>query len=147
MADLHYRITWLLPRPSGGQLVLFRHRKCMGMTTAVDEIACRSWTMCPLPIVLRLFVADTISSATVCSQYVKTLCMRQKHGKFYYHNYGTTARPTKNWLTRLILWQLAKMMFPGLHYIAKPSQFISWKYCSGTMTTIVPPSNFNDSHT
>ena len=30
MADLHYRITWLLPRPSGGQLVLFRHTKCMG---------------------------------------------------------------------------------------------------------------------
>ena len=82
------------------------------MTTAVDKIACRSCTTCPLPIVLRLFVADTISSATVCSQYVKTLRTRQKHGKFYYHNYGTTARPTKNRLTRLILRQLAKMMFP-----------------------------------
>jgi len=30
MADLHYRIMWLLPCPSGGQLVLFHHTKCMG---------------------------------------------------------------------------------------------------------------------
>ena len=28
MADLHYRITWLLPRPSGGQLLLVLHTKC-----------------------------------------------------------------------------------------------------------------------
>ena len=87
----------------------------------VDKIACCSCTGCPLPIVLRLFIADTISSATVCSQYVKTLRTRQKHGKFYCHNYGTTARPTKNLLTRLVLRQLAKVMFPGLHCIAEPS--------------------------
>ena len=30
MADLHDSITWLLPRPSGGQLVLILHTKCMG---------------------------------------------------------------------------------------------------------------------
>ena len=94
------------------------------MTTVVDKIACRSCTACPLPIVLRLFIADTISSATVCSQYVKILCTRQKR-KFYCHNYGTTARPTKNRLTQLVLRQLAKVMFPGLHCIAEPSQFIN----------------------
>ena len=30
MVDLHYRITRLLPRPSGGQLLLVLHTKCMG---------------------------------------------------------------------------------------------------------------------
>ena len=81
--------------------------------------------------------------ATICRQYVKILHTRQKHGKFSSHNCRTTARPTKNRLTRLVLRQLVKMMFPGLHCIAEPSQFISWKCCHGTMTTILPPSNFN----
>ena len=30
MAELHYKITWLLLRPSGGQLVLLHHTKCIG---------------------------------------------------------------------------------------------------------------------
>ena len=108
----------------GVSSLFFAIQNVWEMTTVVDKIACRSCTACPLPIVLRLFIAD-ISSATVCSQYVKTLRTRQKHGKFYCHNYGTTARPTKNRLTRLVLRQLAKMMFPGFHCIAEPSQFIN----------------------
>ena len=28
-----------------------------------------------------------------------------------------------------------------------PSQLLSWKYCHGAMTIIVPPTSFNDSHT
>ena len=71
----------------------------------------------------------------------------QKHGKFYCHSCRTRARLTKNRLTRFVLRQLAKMMFPRLHCIAESSQFISWQYCSGTMTTILLPSNFNDLHT
>ena len=125
MADLHYRSRDYCHALLGVSSFFFAIGNVWEMTTAVDKIACRSCTTCPLPIVLRLFVADTMSSATVCSQYVKTLRTRQKHGKFYFHNYGTTARPTKNRLTRLILRQLAKMMFPGLHCIAKPSQFIN----------------------
>ena len=54
--------------------------------TVVDKIACRSCTVCPPSIVLRLFIADTISSATICRQYVKSLRTRQKHGKFSCHN-------------------------------------------------------------
>ena len=65
------------------------------MTTVVDKIACRSSTACPPPIVLRLFITDTISSATICSQYVKILRMRQKHDKFSCHNCRTTARWTE----------------------------------------------------
>ena len=41
------------------------HTKCMGMTTVVDKIACRSCTACPPPIVLTLFIADTIGFTTV----------------------------------------------------------------------------------
>ena len=108
----------------GGSSFFFAIQNVWEMTTVVDKIACCLCTACPLPIVLRLFIADTISSVTVCSQYAKTLCTRQKHSKVYCHNYGTT-RPTKNRLTRLVLRQLAKMLFPGLHCIAKPSQFIN----------------------
>ena len=111
--------------PLGVSSFFFAVQNVWEMTTVVDKIACRSCTTCPLPIVSRLFVADTISSATVCRQYVKSLRTRQKHGKFSCHNCGTTARPTKNQLTRPILRQLAKMMFPGLRCTAEPSQFIS----------------------
>ena len=58
-------------------------------------------TACPPPIILRLFITDTISSATICRQYTKILRMRQK--KLYSHNCGTKARLTKHRLTRLIL--------------------------------------------
>ena len=117
------------------------------MTTVVYKIACRSCTVCPPVIVFRLSIADTISSATVYSQCVEALRKRQKHGKFYCHDFGTAARPNKNRLARLILRQLAKMMFPRFNCTAGPTQLLSWKYCRGTMTIRVPPSNFNDSHT
>ena len=114
MANLHlgsrdyYHAPW-------GQLLLILHTKCMEMTTLGDKIACCSCTACPPAIVLRLFIADTIISATVYSQCVKVLRTQQKHGKFYRHDCGTTARPNKNRLTRLILRQLAKMTFPGFN--------------------------------
>ena len=117
------------------------------MTTVVYKIACRSCTACPPAIVLRLSIPDTISSATVYSQYVKAFRTRQKHGKFYCQDCETAARPNKNRLTWLVLRQLANMMFPGFNCTAGPTQSLSWKYCRGTMTIIVPPSNFNNSHT
>ena len=132
--------------PLGVSSFSFAIWNVLQMTTVVDKIACRSCTACPPLIVLTLFIADTISSATICRQYVKILHTRQKHGKFYCHNCRTRARPTKNQLTRFVLRQLAKIMFPGLHCIAESSQFMSWQYCHGTMTTILLPSNFNDSH-
>ena len=49
-------------------------------------------------------------------------------------------------LTWYLPQKLAKMMFPGLHCTAEHSQLLRSKYCHGTMTIIVPPSNFNDSH-
>ena len=94
-----------------------------------------------------LSIADSISSATVCSQCAEALRMRQKHGKFYCHDCRTAAGLDKNRLTRLILQQLAKMMFPWFNCTVWPTQLLSWKYCRRTMTVIVPPSNFNDSHT
>ena len=57
------------------------------MTTVVDKIACSSCTACPPPIVLRLFIVDTIS--------IKALRTRQKYSKFYWHDGGTSAKPTK----------------------------------------------------
>ena len=77
MANLHYRITWSLPRPSGGQLLLVLYTKCMEMTAVVNKIACRLYTMCPPAIVLRLSIADTLTFATVYSQYIKGLCTWQ----------------------------------------------------------------------
>ena len=44
----------------------FRHTKLWEMTTVVDKMACSPCRACPLPIVLRSFIADTVSSATVC---------------------------------------------------------------------------------
>ena len=117
------------------------------MTTVVYKIACRLCTACPPASVLRLSIADTISSAIVYSPNVKALRTWQKHGKFYCHDCGTAARQNKNRLTRLILRKLAKMMFPGFNCTAGAAQLLSWKYCRGTMTIIVPPTNFNDSHT
>ena len=89
--------------PLGVRSFSFAIQNVWKMTTVVDKIACRMCTACPPSIVLRLFIADTISSATICRQYVKSLRTRQKHGKFSCHNCGTTARPTKNQLTRPIL--------------------------------------------
>ena len=112
----------------------------------VYKIACCLCTACPPAIILRLSIADTISSATVYSQCVKTLCTWQKHGEFYCHDSGTASRPNKNRLAQLIFRYLAKMMFPRSYCSAIPT-VLSGKYCRGTMTIIVAPSNFNDSHT
>ena len=133
--------------PLGVSSFLFSIQTVWEMTTMVYNIACHSCTACPPAIVLRLSIADTISSATVYSQCVKALRTRQKHGEFYCHDCGTASRPNKNRLARLILRYLAKMMFPRSYCAARPTQLLSWKYCRGTMTIIVPPSNFNDSHT
>ena len=81
--------------PLGISSFSFAIQNVWEMTTVVDKIACRSSTACPPPIVLRLFITDTISSATICSQYVKILRMRQKHDKFSCHNSRTTARWTE----------------------------------------------------
>ena len=62
------------------------------------------------------------------------------------HDCGTSARLTKNQIMWYLPWKLAKMMFPRLHYTAEHSQLLNSKYYRGTMTVIVPPSNFNDSH-
>ena len=110
---------------------------------------------CPPPPIPPFLLAQNLSSKRIAP----TDNMRSKlhdeythyqwlkHSKFSCHNYRTTARPTKNPLTQLILWQLVNMMFPGLHCIAEPSQFISWKCCRGILTTIVPPSNLmTDTH-
>ena len=142
MADLHYRIMWLLPCPSGGYSSFsFSIQNVWQMTTLVDKTACRSCAACHPATVLRLSIADTISSDKVYSQYVKALHTQQKHGKFYCHYCGTTARPTKNRLTRLVLRQPAKIIFPRLHCTAGPSQLLSWKYCRGA-TTISPTLKF-----
>ena len=56
------------------------------------------------------------------SQYIKALCMRQKHGSWILVlDCGTMARQTKTRLTWLLLWQ---MMIPGHQYTAGPSQFL-----------------------
>ena len=89
--------------PLGVSSFSFAIQNVWEMTTVVDKIACRSCTACPPSIVLRLFIADTTSSATICRQYVKSLRTQQKHGKFSCHNCRTTARPTKNQLTQPIL--------------------------------------------
>ena len=106
-----------------GVSFLFSVQNVWEMTTMVDKTACRSCTVCLPAIILRLSIADTISSDNVYSEYVKALHMWQKHGKFYCHYCRTTARPTKN---QLIFWQPAKMIFPRLHYTAGPSQLLSW---------------------
>ena len=98
--------------PLGVSSFSFSVQNVWEMTTVVYKIACRSCTVCLPVIVFRLSIADTISSATVYSQCVEALRKRQKHGKFYCHDFGTAARPNKNRLARLILRQLAKMMFP-----------------------------------
>ena len=91
MADFHDK---LFSHPSwpGCQLLLVRHTKCMEMATVVNKIACRLCTACPPAVISRL---DTISSATVYSQYIEVLRTRQKRDKFYCHDCGTLARPTK----------------------------------------------------
>ena len=111
--------------PLGVSSFSFSVQNVWEMTTVVYKIACRSCTVCPPVIVFRLSIADTISSATVYSQCVEALRKRQKHGKFYCHDFGTAARPNKNRLARLILRQLAKMMFPRFNCTAGPTQLLS----------------------
>ena len=94
---------------------------------------------------MGLFIADTISFTTAYSLCAKALCTRQKYGKFCWHDCKTSHKPTKNWPAQLLLWQLPKMMFPRLRYTAEHTHFLRWKYWHGTMSTIAPPSNFNDS--
>ena len=67
--------------PLGVSSFSFSVQNVWEMTTMVYKIACCSCTACPPAIVLRLSIPDTISSATVYSQYVKALRTRQKHGK------------------------------------------------------------------
>ena len=75
--------------PLGVSLFSFAIQNVWEMTTVVTKIACRLFTACPPPIVLRLFIADTISLATIFRHYIKIRCTWQKYGKFYCHNYGT----------------------------------------------------------
>ena len=133
--------------PLGVSSYSFSIQNVWEMTTVVYKIACHSCTPYSPATVLKLSIADTISSDIVYSQYVEVLCMWQKHDKFYCHDCRTASRPNKNWLTQLILWQLAKMTFPGFNCTRGPAQLLSWKYCRGTMTIIVPPTYFNNSHT
>ena len=111
--------------PLGVSSFSFCMQNVLEMTTVVCKIACCLCTACPPAIVLRLSIADTISSATVYSQCVKALRTRQKHGKFYCHDCGTVSRPNKNRLVRLILRYLAKMMFPRSYCAARPTQLLS----------------------
>ena len=67
MADLHDSITWLLPHPLGVSSFSFSIQNVWEMTIVVDKIACRSYTVCPPPMVLRLFIVDTIGFTTVYS--------------------------------------------------------------------------------
>ena len=111
--------------PLGVSSFSFSIQNVWEMTTVVYKIACHSCTACPPAIVLRLSIADTISSATVYSQCVKALRTRQKHGEFYCHDCGTASRPNKKRLARLILRYLAKMMFPRSYCAARPTQLLS----------------------
>ena len=115
MADLHCRIMWLSPHPSGVSF-LFAIQNVWETATMVNKIAYHSCTACHPAIVLRLSLADTISSATV---YIKALHTWQKHSKFYCHVCRTMARQTKNQLIWLLLQQLANVMFPRLHCTAE----------------------------
>ena len=72
--------------PLGVSLFSFAIQIVWEMTTVVTKIACCLFTACPPPIVLRLFIADTISLATIFRHYIKIRCTWQKHGKFYCHN-------------------------------------------------------------
>ena len=80
--------------PLGVSSFSFSIQNVWEMTTVVYKIACHSCTACPP--VLRLSIADSISSATVYSQCVKALHTRQKHGEFYWHDCKTASRPNKN---------------------------------------------------
>ena len=111
--------------PLGVSSFSFSVQNVWKMTTVVYIIACCSCTACLPATILRLSIADTISSATLYRQYVKALRRQQKHSKFYRHDCGTGARLSKNRLTGLVLRQLAKMMFPGFNCTAGPSQFLS----------------------
>ena len=53
--------------PLGVSSFSFSIQNVWEMTTVVDKIACRSCTVCPPPMVLRLFIADTIGFTTVYS--------------------------------------------------------------------------------
>ena len=53
--------------PLGVSSFSFSIQNVWEMTTVVDKIACRSCTACPPPIVLRLFIADTIGFTKVYS--------------------------------------------------------------------------------
>ena len=53
--------------PLGVSSFSFSIQNVWEMTTVVDKIACRSCTACPPPMVLRLFIADTIGFTTVYS--------------------------------------------------------------------------------
>ena len=72
--------------PLGVSLFSFAIQIVWEMTTVVTKIACRLFTVCPPPIVLRLFIADTISLATIFRHYIKIHCTWQKQGEFYCHN-------------------------------------------------------------
>ena len=61
----------------------------------VYKIACCLCIVCPPATVFEIIYC----SATVYSQYVKTLRMRQKHTKFYCHDCRTAARPMTYTLT------------------------------------------------
>ena len=89
----------MLPRPSRGQLLVLR-TECMGklLLWSIKNPAAHVQRVLQ-PQFLRLSFADTISSATVYSQYVKTLHMQQKHTKFYCHDCRTAARPMTYILT------------------------------------------------
>ena len=67
MADLHITSRDHCHAPLGVSSFSFSIQNVWEMTTVVDKIACRSCTACPPPIVLRLFIADTIGFTTVYS--------------------------------------------------------------------------------
>ena len=80
----------------------------------VDKVACHSCTVCPPAIVLRLFIADTISFATV---YVLN---HFASGTNTANSFDTIVEHQLNRLkTEVLFNSLAKMMFSGLHYIAE----------------------------
>ena len=58
--------------PLGVSSFSFSIQNVWEMTTVVYKIACHSCTACPPAIVLRLSIADTIISATVYSQCIKS---------------------------------------------------------------------------
>ena len=67
MADLHEASCDYCHAPLGVSSFSFSIQNVWEMTTVVDKIACRSCTACPPPIVLRLFIADTIGFTMVYS--------------------------------------------------------------------------------